>query len=494
MSGWDHPDTVRYYEAFNRRHARYRAANRALVRQARIEPGHRVLDFAAGTGGTTAVAIAQLGPDGRIDCVEPAAAMRAAGEPKFDARVRWFDALADTQGEYDRILCGAAIWQMPDLRACLRDLAERLKPGGALCFNIPAAYLGEPDPPGGGADPYLTALPAALAQLAAGVPGAADAVASLPARSALSGLLREAGLIPRIWAMRTRLGQAAWRDWLKIPVMTDSLLGRLDPDQRARCIDNVFAQIDAESWRPERWFGWTARRPLFDTMPFHPTTRPHDAAGLRERAERDGYLYLPRLLARKDVLALRRRMLAECRALGLADQRGRWLGGRFGDGSNMRMYSDTRWIGLQQRVQVLPEFAALGRSAALGEVLDLLLGPGVEGGQGSVCRLAPPLASQEPTEPHRDYQFITRSRDMWTAWMPLGDCPLELGPVAIAPGSHRDSGIEPPAWATAAMSAGDVLLFNTMTLHRACANFTERSARLSADFRYTPKGEGVPSV
>jgi ubiquinone/menaquinone biosynthesis C-methylase UbiE len=79
MTGWDHPDTVRYYEAFNRRHTRYRTANRALVRHAQLRPGLRVLDFAAGTGGTPAAALDVLGADGRVDCVEPAQAMRAAG-------------------------------------------------------------------------------------------------------------------------------------------------------------------------------------------------------------------------------------------------------------------------------------------------------------------------------------------------------------------------------------------------------------------------------
>ncbi len=65
---------------------------------------------------------------------------------------------------------------------------------------------------------------------------------------------------------------------------------------------------------------------------------------------------------------------------------------------------------------------------------------------------------------------------------------MELGPLAIAPGSHRHDGRGPDeTWLTASLRAGDVLLFSTLTRHRGCGNFTDR-VRLSADFRFAPEG------
>ena len=138
-------------------------ANGALVRARGTAPGQRVLDFAAGPGAPR-VALDVLGRRPRR--LRRARARDArSGNAEFDSRVRW---IADftRRHEYDRILCGAAIWQMPDLDACIEALAQRLAPGGALSFNIPAAYP-RTRPPWRGPDPLLTQLPGALARLRA---------------------------------------------------------------------------------------------------------------------------------------------------------------------------------------------------------------------------------------------------------------------------------------------------------------------------------------
>ena len=484
MIGWDHPDTVRYYEAFNRRHNRYRRSNRALVRHAQLRPGMRVLDFAAGTGGTTAAALDVLGTDGRVDCVEPAQAMRAAGMQKFDARVRWFADLESAGTAYERILCGAAIWQVPDLAACIRALAVRLAAGGALCFNVPAAYAGEPDAPGRGPDPQLTQLPGALAQLkACGEPPAGPV--TLASRDQMDAVLSACGLVPCSWRFASRVTQAEYRDWLKIPVLTNHLLGSFDADQRAAAIDAAAAHADPASWRPERWLGWTAWRPPFPLESLHDASVERgDPVQLRHRAVRDGYVFLPRLLPRAAVMALRREATAACRELGLLDGRYRWCGGTFGDGSGTGAYTDARWLKLQQRLFSQPAFAALENDPALRGVVEDILQAAPVGGQGSVCRLAPPSACQAPTAMHRDHQYIPRSTRLWTAWLPLGDCPLELGPLAVSPRSQQHDGAAELPWAGGAMQAGDVLLVNALALHRACPNLTLDRVRLSLDVRY----------
>lgn len=254
---WDDPATAQYYEAFCRSHTRYAEANRALVAHADIAPGQRVLDFAAGTGRTAEAVLAHLG-NGRVDCVEPASAMRSAGRRRLrDPRIAWH-AKIQAATCYDRILCGAALWQLLPLETTLRTLHARLRIGGALVFNIPALYLGIPDPPGAGDDPYLSGIAASLA-------GSRDdtvtaTVEPLPTPAALDHLLRRAGFSPRRWSFSVRLTQAAMRDWLKIPVLTNELLAGLDAAARARRIDEAWGRVDQASCKTERWLGWTSRR------------------------------------------------------------------------------------------------------------------------------------------------------------------------------------------------------------------------------------------
>lgn len=257
--GWDDEATARYFEAFCVRHARYAEANQALVERADLRPGQRVLDLGAGIGGTAEAALSRIGETGRIVCAEPSAAMRSLGRRRVsDSRVEWQTEWPGPGERFDRVLCGAGIWQMLPLEWTFARISGLLTTGGALVFNIPGLYLGQPDAPGGGDDPQLLELPALLARRStllapAGLPG-------LPDAAAIARLLGEAGLRPEPWGFRVRLIQAAYRDWLKIPLMTNYLLPDLDADERAARIDAAFTLVDPHSWRWEAWLGWTAWR------------------------------------------------------------------------------------------------------------------------------------------------------------------------------------------------------------------------------------------
>ena len=254
--GWDNPTVARYYEGFCQHHGRYQQANTALVGEADLKPGQRVLDLGAGTGRTAEAALPFLGPKDTIVCVEPSFPMRIVGSTRLrDSRVRWLPECSGETAAFDRILCGASIWQMTPLDRTFERLAGLLAPGGALCFNIPSLYLGELDEPGGGRDPWLLELPALLTR------GHHAAVAgiALPDADGVAARLSQVGLRPRRWTFRVRFTQAAYRDWLKLPVLTDWMLGDVDADERARNIDEAFSRVDPASWRWERWTGWTAQ-------------------------------------------------------------------------------------------------------------------------------------------------------------------------------------------------------------------------------------------
>ena len=264
MSGWDHAATAERYERFCRAHARYRRANEVLVGEAELEPGQSVLDFGAGTGRTASAVLQRLGPRGAVVCVEPAAAMRAAGKLRLrDRRVAWRAALPDArdvEARFDRVLAGAMIWQLEPLDEWIARLAALLRPGGALAFNVPALYLGEPDPPGAGRDPLLLDL---VARLAADAPPVA-AVApprALLRRATIEDALASAGLAFRQWEFRYRLTQTAYARWLAIPVLTDTLFAGAAPGERERRIERALGEVDRHSFKWERWRGWTAWKP-----------------------------------------------------------------------------------------------------------------------------------------------------------------------------------------------------------------------------------------
>jgi SAM-dependent methyltransferase len=266
MNDWDDPAVAEYYEAFCQRHSRYIDANTELVSHAAIRPGMRILDLGAGTGRTVEAVLPLVGPTGRVVCVEPFEAMKACGMRRVsDARVEWrCDLPEPTRGgpsgdaRFDRIVSGAAIWQLEPLEEWIRKLSEFLLPGGALCFTVPAMNLCEPDEPGGGRDPLLLELLCSLCGENAVASAQAAAKGWQMTRPALTTMLRRAHLRTQSWSFRHRLTQEAYADWLKIPVLTERMFPGVDPTDRARRIDSALANADRDSWKWERWRGWTA--------------------------------------------------------------------------------------------------------------------------------------------------------------------------------------------------------------------------------------------
>jgi hypothetical protein len=224
-----------------------------------------------------------------------------------------------------------------------------------------------------------------------------------------------------------------------------------------------------------------------------------DPAALRERVSRDGFLFLRALIPREHVWALRRFILEYARSAGWlhpaspADDARGWPGKRIGD------YEAGDWIELQARVQMSHELWEVGDSIEIHRVFHAATGRSsfVYNGMNT-CR----VVSAHPDMvalPHQDAHYVRALGEFWTAWIPLGDCPLELGPLAALPGSHHDGlrphsgeGIfqggvalpEDTVWHTADFECGDVLLLTQHTLHRSLPNVSGDRLRISGDFRY----------
>ena len=230
-----------------------------------------------------------------------------------------------------------------------------------------------------------------------------------------------------------------------------------------------------------------------------------DPAALRDRMAADGYLFFRRLLPPAAVAAVRGRMLAVLAEAG-------WLSpdrpaeaaipapGRFAVEPEpayldvmRRQFAIEELHALQHRPELLELATALFDAPTLPLPLPLF-----------VCRNIFPDRDAFTTPAHQDFVHIQGSRRNHAAWVPLGDCPAEMGGVAVAAGSHRDGlrafrpalgagGLEVEDagdldWRAGPFETGDVLLHSCLTVHKGLPNRSGRM-RLSVDFRYQPVAE-----
>lgn len=120
-----------------------------LVQLAALRPGQRVLDVATGIGEPAITAAQALGPDGWVLAVDQAEPMIAYARERaeehhlanIEFRVMDAEALDLPERDFDAVLSRWGLMFFADLPAALRQLRERLKPGGRLA----AAIWGPPE-------------------------------------------------------------------------------------------------------------------------------------------------------------------------------------------------------------------------------------------------------------------------------------------------------------------------------------------------------------
>ena len=224
---------------------------------------------------------------------------------------------------------------------------------------------------------------------------------------------------------------------------------------------------------------------------------PADAAGRRALADRDGYLYAPRLFGEAALAPLRA-------AVDSALARRGWLRGATSDPSlRLGRWDDARWIEFLGEILPSEPYRALAAAPEILGVMRVVLDGEPQSHVGDVCRLVSPSAPELTTPPHQDAAYLKDAAAVWTAWLSLGPCPRQLGPIAVWPGSHRLGlrahapvpvgggvvGTDVPddaPWAASDLEAGDVVLFSALTVHCALDNVTADRLRVSVDYRYRP--------
>ena len=149
----------------------------------------------------------------------------------------------------------------------------------------------------------------------------------------------------------------------------------------------------------------------------------------------------------------------------------------------------------------LESFHAFAHHPALQRVMNLLVGQQLLIHPKPIARLIFPHCEQFVVHAHQDHQALAGDPDSFTAWIPLHDCPTELGPLQILEGSHQfglqnadpATGYIPKEtarggdWVGGPINAGDVLLFHSLTIHAASPNLSSQ-LRISLDCRFQDYG------
>lgn len=255
-----------------------------------------------------------------------------------------------------------------------------------------------------------------------------------------------------------------------------------------------------------------AIEPAFHPDTIYPMYEANELLGnieaLRQRLKDDGYLFFRNIMPTARLVELRdkiTRILAdlgwildgaerlEAKAVGLPQREG-----------------EPGYFEASDRLVAVEELYRLAHEPALLNVMRQALGDSAFPHPLSITRLVFPNNPEITTPPHQDYRNNQGTVNLTAAWVPLGDCNIDQGGLAILEGSQK-AGLLPlqyhlgPGnraavlsedllklrWVGADFKLGDVLLFPALTVHTALVNHDPERMRLSVDFRYQLEGEAL---
>ena len=233
----------------------------------------------------------------------------------------------------------------------------------------------------------------------------------------------------------------------------------------------------------------------------------HQPEDLRRQAAEDGYLFFSGLLDSTRVFNMRRQILSICAHHGWTKEETASMEGIANPNLMVVEGGDPRWKAFYQDVQTLRDFHQLALDDNLIRVLEVLFGEPVLPHSRNICRLVFPNSGSHTTPPHQDNLYIGGSEETWTVWFPCGDCPVSLGGLAMAKGSHRRGKLpdkaavgpggrqvevkEEQIWVGGDYTCGDVMMLHSLAVHQGRNNLSEDRLRLSCDFRYQPRSHPV---
>ena len=228
-----------------------------------------------------------------------------------------------------------------------------------------------------------------------------------------------------------------------------------------------------------------------------------DGPALAKRMRADGYLFLRGLLPPDAPRLLQRQIGAIAREAG-------WLRAdapvedALADLNGFCVDPDPTYLTVLRRINGLEDYHALKHHPALIGLFEQMLGGPILPHPRVLMRNIFPTQQDFTTKAHQDYPNVQGTTEVYTAWIPLIDCPLETGPLQVAAGSHTGEiydfdigagagGIEivnafEDRWVSGDFALGDVLIFHSLTVHKGVPNRGNR-LRMSMDVRYQLAGE-----
>ncbi len=248
-----------------------------------------------------------------------------------------------------------------------------------------------------------------------------------------------------------------------------------------------------------------------DSMPLLETG---DFKALWKRVHEEGYLFFRQLLPKEPIFEVRQKILEVVDHYGWLKANDEGLDNladvetvnqmnledmKYGVGVTDEAYETIQKIEAFHRLPHHPNILNLYRGLFDDEVLPHAR---------HIARVVTPHQSIPPTPQHQDYPLIQGSKNFWTCWFPLGDCPREMGSLTVLRKSQH-SGYIPVSrvqgageiaaqlcpgedtWIEGDFEAGDVLTFPCFTVHKALKSQYPERIRLSLDLRYQPLSEEV---
>jgi hypothetical protein len=244
-----------------------------------------------------------------------------------------------------------------------------------------------------------------------------------------------------------------------------------------------------------------------DYQPLTPSDVVEGQATLRARFQAEGYLYFPRALDASTVEPVLQDMLS---VLGPHIRWDDSAGSPILAGEPF-FESDPLWDRLYPKVQALESLHRLFHRCEVQRLMELVAGPDVFVYPMKMARVAAPRKLGFETPPHQDAFSHHAGPTMAGIWIALHDADEAMGRLTILPGSHA-GGVRPvfqaqgvggvqceiypgeTLWHVSDVTAGDVIIFHSQTVHRAQPNVDKQRVRLSVDTRFCDYGAPVFST
>jgi hypothetical protein len=223
-----------------------------------------------------------------------------------------------------------------------------------------------------------------------------------------------------------------------------------------------------------------------------------NGTALAERMRRDGYLFLRGLLPAEAVHSVQRQVGEIARADGWL-KADRPVEEAVVDPAGFCVDPDPVYLRTLRKINLLEDYHRLKHHPALLGFFERMLGGAVFPHPRVLMRNIFPAREEFTTKAHQDFPNVQGTEEVYTAWIPLIDIFLGMGPLQVAAGTHTEGvfdfaiasgagGIEIPdtlegRWASGDFLVGDVLIFHSMTVHKGLPNRSDR-LRMSMDVRF----------